>query len=186
MTSQLLLISLLLAVLVSSPCVRGFHLSNLVASSQRQRQNQHLFGIIQEEIEEWEDNNDDSKLFPVAKPSTPAASTPAPASAAANPNNTNLDWDAEWQKVVKNQDQPVARPGSDYYKTEAEIAAIKATNQVSQKVRRVRAEAPVLNFESLKNDPKVLLGILAVFSIGIALISAAGQDTSAYSNDSFI
>ena len=33
----------------------------------------------------------------------------------------SVDWDAEWQKVVKDQDQPSKRPGK--YKTQAEIAA---------------------------------------------------------------
>ena len=35
----------------------------------------------------------------------------------------SVDWDAEWQKVVKDQDQPSKRPGK--YKSQAEIAASK-------------------------------------------------------------
>jgi hypothetical protein len=38
----------------------------------------------------------------------------------------SVDWDAEWKKVVKNQDAMNTRdrPGKDFYKSEAEIAAI--------------------------------------------------------------
>jgi hypothetical protein len=37
----------------------------------------------------------------------------------------SVDWDAEWKKVVKNQDRIARdRPGKDFYKSEAEIAAI--------------------------------------------------------------
>jgi hypothetical protein len=38
----------------------------------------------------------------------------------------NVDWDAEWKKVVKEKTKITTkeRPGSGYYKSEAEIAAI--------------------------------------------------------------
>lgn len=36
----------------------------------------------------------------------------------------SVDWDAEWKKVVKEKTKTKDRPGSRYYKTEAEIAAI--------------------------------------------------------------
>jgi mannosyltransferase OCH1-like enzyme len=35
-----------------------------------------------------------------------------------------VDWDAEWKKVSQDKDFLKNRPGSDFYKTEAEIAAI--------------------------------------------------------------
>lgn len=36
-----------------------------------------------------------------------------------------VDWDAEWKKVAKNNDQlRTNRPGKDFYKSDAEIAAI--------------------------------------------------------------
>lgn len=36
----------------------------------------------------------------------------------------SIDWDAEWKKVVKEKQKTKERPGSGYYKTEAEIVAI--------------------------------------------------------------
>lgn len=36
----------------------------------------------------------------------------------------SVDWDAEWKKVMKEKEQRKERPGTGYYKTEAEIAAI--------------------------------------------------------------
>jgi hypothetical protein len=38
----------------------------------------------------------------------------------------SVDWDAEWKKVMKNKDSisSMDRPGKDFYKSEAEIAAI--------------------------------------------------------------
>jgi hypothetical protein len=35
-----------------------------------------------------------------------------------------VDWDAEWKKVSQDKDFLKNRPGSDFYKSEAEIAAI--------------------------------------------------------------
>jgi hypothetical protein len=37
----------------------------------------------------------------------------------------SVDWDAEWKKVVRNKDKTSqGRPGKDFYKSDAEIAAI--------------------------------------------------------------
>jgi hypothetical protein len=53
---------------------------------------------------------------------------------------TTVDWDAEWKKLVqKEQTSPVQklmkdpssqRPGNDFYKSEAEIAAIVRTRYI--------------------------------------------------------
>ena len=37
---------------------------------------------------------------------------------------TSVDWDAEWKKVVQKKENKIERPGKDFYKSEAEIAAI--------------------------------------------------------------
>lgn len=40
-----------------------------------------------------------------------------------SPVETSVDWDAEWKKVVQKKGA-IPRPGKDFYKSEAEIAAI--------------------------------------------------------------
>jgi hypothetical protein len=41
----------------------------------------------------------------------------------------SVDWDAEWKKVVKNKDAILEKaPGKDFYKSDAEIAAIVRRN----------------------------------------------------------
>jgi hypothetical protein len=69
--------------------------------------------------------------------------------------SSSIDWDAEWKKVVKEQKVGSAgeRPGQNYYKSEAEIAAIQATNEAAKQV--VRAQASIPAWESVKGDWKV-------------------------------
>jgi hypothetical protein len=70
--------------------------------------------------------------------------------------SSSIDWDAEWKKVVKEQSlgkTTGARPGQNYYKSEAEIAAIQATNEAAKQV--VRAQASIPTWESVKGDWKV-------------------------------
>ena len=48
----------------------------------------------------------------------------------------DVDWDAEWKKVVASDGKlkdGAQRPGKDFYKSEAEIAAIKAANKATEK-----------------------------------------------------
>jgi hypothetical protein len=47
----------------------------------------------------------------------------------------SVDWDAEWKKVVATDGKLSSgeRPGRDFYKSEAEISAIKAANKASEK-----------------------------------------------------
>jgi hypothetical protein len=45
------------------------------------------------------------------------------------------------------------RPGKDFYKTPAEIAAIKAANQVTQKIAQTTTSIPTWN--QVKGDWKV-------------------------------
>lgn len=73
----------------------------------------------------------------------------------------SVDWDAEWKKVVKNKALVEEnRPGKDYYKSEAEIAAIKAANRATKQVdrvaERVASNMPSLpTWNSVKGDWKV-------------------------------
>lgn len=76
----------------------------------------------------------------------------------------DIDWDAEWKKVVTNKDQPNERPGK--YKTDLEIAATKAKLAAEKKLISVKNESKnMTNWNSLKGDWKVcvLLIIHEVF-----------------------
>lgn len=97
----------------------------------------------------------------------------------------SVDWDAEWQKVVKDQDQPSKRPGE--YKTQVEIAAIKATNKVaknvfdaSQEVKSNLPKAP--SIRSLQGDWRFWIGILVIVSFGLSLLTATSVQPT---NESF-
>jgi hypothetical protein len=92
----------------------------------------------------------------------------------------SVDWDAEWKKVVKSKGSPTkSRPGKDYYKSEAEIAAIRVANEAQKQVNTVQDKITlpeVPSWDSVKGDWKFWLGALAVISVGISLISAVGTD----------
>lgn len=68
----------------------------------------------------------------------------------------SIDWDAEWKKVVANQGQPEQRPGKGYYKSEAELAALRAANQARQTAIQATSSMPSIpTWNSVKNDWKV-------------------------------
>lgn len=70
--------------------------------------------------------------------------------------SSEVDWDAEWKKVVQNQGKTtVERPGKDFYKTEAEIAAIRATNKAAQEASRLASSIEIPTWDSVKGDWKV-------------------------------
>ena len=87
----------------------------------------------------------------------------------------SVDWDAEWKKVVENRDQPAKRPGE--YKSQAEIAAIKATNKVAKNVfdasQEMKSKMPAApNMRSLQGDWRFWIGILVIVSFGLSILSA--------------
>jgi hypothetical protein len=98
----------------------------------------------------------------------------------------NVDWDAEWQKVVQNRDQPAQRPGN--YKSPVEIAAIKATNKVAKNVfdasQDMKSNMPsaLPSFQSLQGDWRFWIGIIVIVSFGLSILSATSV---APVNDSF-
>lgn len=67
--------------------------------------------------------------------------------------SSSVDWDAEWKKVVRNKSQPIERPGKDFYKSEAEIAAIRAANLAARQAQNAASNLP--SWRSLKGDWKV-------------------------------
>mmetsp|Transcript_36367 Transcript_36367/g.61987 ORF Transcript_36367/g.61987 Transcript_36367/m.61987 type:complete len:174 (-) Transcript_36367:415-936(-) len=97
----------------------------------------------------------------------------------------SVDWDAEWKKVVQDRDQPAQRPGN--YKSQAEIAAIKATNKVAKNVYDASREAKnslpsAPSIRSLQGDWRFWIGMLLIVSFGLSILSAT---SSAPVNDSF-
>jgi hypothetical protein len=63
-----------------------------------------------------------------------------------------IDWDEEWKKVVSNK-MPVERPKGDY-KSDAEIAAIKAVNAATKQATSA-SEQMKNTFDDVKDDWKV-------------------------------
>lgn len=92
----------------------------------------------------------------------------------------SVDWDAEWKKVVEDRDQPAERPGK--YKTQAEIAAIKATNKVAKNVyeasREAKSKLPSApSIRSLQGDWRFWIGMLLIVSFGLSTLSATSSMT---------
>ena len=90
-------------------------------------------------------------------------------------------------KVVDNDGKlegGAERPGKDFYKSEAEIAYIKAVNKSTKKVAEAANSLPDMG--SLSGDWRFWIGILALISVGLSLLTAPPADvTSGLSNDSF-
>lgn len=102
----------------------------------------------------------------------------------------SVDWDAEWKKVMKNEGKlpdGTERPGSSFYKSEAEIAAIKTANAATKKV--VEAGSTVTNVlpdvRSLSGDWRFWISILALISVGLSLLSAPANVPSGLPGDSY-
>jgi len=101
----------------------------------------------------------------------------------------DIDWDAEWKKVVKNQGQPEERPGNDFYKNEVEKALEKTTKAVQEqisKIPNVKVDMPKPCVHmSLTGDAKLWFAIIAIVSIGSAVIGASGSINTDYTNGGF-
>lgn len=71
----------------------------------------------------------------------------------------SVDWDAEWKKVVAGDGKATGseRPGKEFYKSEAEIAAIKAANKASQTANEIGSNVSnsMPSMGSLSGDWKV-------------------------------
>lgn len=71
----------------------------------------------------------------------------------------DVDWDAEWKKVMAKQGEPSEeRPGKDFYKSEAEIAAIRAANKAQNEIQKVQSKMPSppsMDIPSLTGDWRV-------------------------------
>jgi len=72
----------------------------------------------------------------------------------------SVDWDNEWKKVVEKErsGQKLERPGDGYYKSDAELAAIRAAKKAQTEVEKISNKLPsVPSFDmgSLTGDWKV-------------------------------
>jgi hypothetical protein len=72
----------------------------------------------------------------------------------------NVDWDAEWKKVVAKEKAgvPIERPGKDFYKSDVELAAIRAANKATTQVQEIKKKLPSppsMNMSSLTGDWRV-------------------------------
>ena len=102
----------------------------------------------------------------------------------------SVDWDAEWKKVVENEGKLASgkeRPGKDFYKSEAEIAAIKAANKATSKI--AEAGSAVSNslpdVRSLSGDWRFWIAILALVSVGLSLLTAPPPVPTGLQGDSY-
>lgn len=72
-------------------------------------------------------------------------------------SDSQIDWDSEWKKVVREQEtgKSAERPDGGY-KSEAEIAAIRAANKATEQLNRAAQNVPSLpTWDTLKGDWKV-------------------------------
>jgi len=105
-------------------------------------------------------------------------------------SNEGVDWDSEWQKVVKNKDQPGKRPSGGKAdvrvegKSEVQISVEEALIEARSKIPKISIES-LPTFRSLDGDFKFWIGVLIVVSIGLSLLQGAGI-SSTYNNDSFL
>ena len=93
-------------------------------------------------------------------PSTQRYSGDFPPEEEAEEYTGSVDWDAEWKKVVASEGKRTdgsERPGRDYYKSEAEIAAIKAANKAAERAAEARSSFTdsMPDIRSLSGDWKV-------------------------------
>lgn len=76
-----------------------------------------------------------------------------------------IDWDAEWKKVVQQKGQKVERPGKDFYKNDAQKAAAKATRVASDQIRKIKVVQPDINLRMLTGDAKFWIGICKYYRV---------------------
>jgi hypothetical protein len=125
-------------------------------------------------------NHYDSPLTPSFKGITRFSKSPEDESEFTNLSGEaytgDIDWDGEWKKVVEQRGamKDVKRPGK--YKSDVEIAATKVTRAAQENVlKTVKVVKVVPSWNSLKNDPKFWIGILALISVGLAVLTAPQQ-----------
>ncbi|GKY98738.1 hypothetical protein MPSEU_000830100 [Mayamaea pseudoterrestris] len=122
-----------------------------------------------------------STLLFVAPPSKPSEGSSNMPDEENTSYTGSIDWDEEWKKVVREQKITENRPGKDFYKSDAEIAAIRAANKATKQVDRIAEDLvggmELPTWDSVKGDWKFWIGVLAAISVGGALLSAVSIPT---------
>jgi len=90
--------------------------------------------------------------------------------------SSSIDWDGELKKLLEKEKAGTrtSRPDPGY-KSDAELAAIRAANKAQKEVAKLGDKlpsVPSVNLSSLTGDWKFWIGILAIISIGSAVLSA--------------
>jgi hypothetical protein len=132
----MIVVQYLLFVTLLGPLVTSFA---PMATSPRRSCDSFLFAASDEEAKAPKEDSSDFSDFTIEGKS-----------------DYSVDWDAEWKKVVANQGQPEERPGKGYYKSDAELAALRAANQAREKALQTAANMPSLpTWNAVKGDWKV-------------------------------
>jgi hypothetical protein len=100
----------------------------------------------------------------------------------------SIDWDAEWKKVVASEGKvKTERPGKDFYKSEAEIAAIKAANKANEQISSVGSTVSnsLPDIRSLSGDWRFWIAILALVSVGLSVLTAPQPIPTGLQGDSY-
>ena len=84
-------------------------------------------------------------------------------------------------------DSGAERPGKDFYKSEAEITAIKAANTATNKAVEVGSTVSnaIPDIRSLSGDWRFWIAILALLSVGLSVLTAPPDISTGLSGDSF-
>jgi hypothetical protein len=100
-------------------------------------------------------------------------------------NTSNIDWDAEWKKVVESSKSPSVsnadlppRPAKGYYKSDAEVWFTKTINRSARSVETQISKLPQMNTATIWKDGRVWILILAIVSVLIAVGTAPPQPWS--------
>jgi hypothetical protein len=106
-------------------------------------------------------------------------------------SDSSVDWDSEWKKVVRNEgrlDGGESRPGNNFYKSEAEMSAIKATNKAAKQATEFTSSVTdnIPQMSSLVGDWKFWIGIIVIVSVGVSVLSAPPASSSIPSGNFFI
>lgn len=100
----------------------------------------------------------------------------------------DVDWDAEWKKVVQDQNSNVNRPGKDFYKNDVERAVGKTTRAAQENLSKIelpKVDIKAPSLPSFSGDAKFWLTVLAVLSFGSAILAAASNPYNYNNIDSF-
>lgn len=106
---------------------------------------------------------------------------------------SSIDWDAEWKKVVNDIDQPKDRPKDPTLLemkanvAKSQVKRVKGTVarnmfDVSEEMKRKVGGVGMPSWTMLQGDWRFWIGIIAVISFGLSILSVSGTSQA---NESF-